>query len=186
MEKKSNLTQKSKRTSLKIADHKEIVERLYNAIWICKVGHFNETEALDFINSGELGYYEQTEQEIKDNIKTPLKITRTTYYNYKSTLESPGYQTKQVFNLIREEFITEIIQRFKLFKALEAESLRALQKEEVPYKKQLIINGIFKNSPYTTSLLDIIKNILDHNKMPFPKNIEVAQIVEEQNAASAL
>lgn len=107
--KKIKPNKKSKRTSLKIADHKEIVERLYDIIWICKVGYFNETEALDFINSGELGYYEQTEQEIKDNVKTPMKITRTTYYNYKSTLESHGYQTKQVFNLIREEFMTEII-----------------------------------------------------------------------------
>ena len=183
MEKKSNQTKKSKRISLKIADHKEIVERLYNAIWICKVGHFDETEALNFINSGELGYYEQTEQEIEDNVKVPIKITRTTYYNYKSTLESPGYQTKQVFNLIREEFMTEIIQRFKLFKALEAESLRALKNEEVPYKKQLIINGIFRNSPYTLSLLDVIKQIVERNKMPFPENIEVAKILEEQSTA---
>lgn len=29
--------------------------------------------------------------------------------------------------------------------------------------------------------MDIIKNIVDHNKMSFPKNIEVAKILEEQN-----
>lgn len=181
MKKKANLIKKYKRTCLKIADHQELVERLFNAIWICRIGNFNETEALAFINSGELGCYEQTEQEIKDNVRTPITITRTTYYNYKSTLESTAYQTNHVFKLIREEFLTEIIQRFKLFKTLEAESLRALKQENDSYKKQLIINGIFKNSPYTTSLLDIIKSIVEHKKMPFPKNPEVQKILEQQN-----
>jgi len=85
------------------------MKRLYNAIWISKIGRLNETEALDFINSGELGYYQQTEQEIKDNVQFPIKITRTTYYKYKSTLESPEYQTKQVFKLFRDEYMTEIM-----------------------------------------------------------------------------
>lgn len=185
MKHKSNLEKISKRTSLRIADHKEITERLYNAIWICKVANLSETEALDFINSGELGFYDQTEQEIVNNVRVSIKITRTTYYKYKSILESPEYQTKQVFKLFRDDYVTEIIQRFKFFKMLESESFRSLKEETDPYKKQLIINGIFKNSPYTTSLLDIIKNIIDHNKMPFPKNIDVIKILEEQNVASA-
>lgn len=170
MRHKSNLAKFSKRTSLRISDHKEITERLYNAIWICKIGNLNESEALDFINSGELGFYEQNEQEIKDNVKVPIKITRTTYYKYKSALESPEYQTKEAFKLFRDEYVSEVIQRFKLLKELEAESLRALRKEEDPYKKQLIINGIFRNSPFTTSLMDTIHHILKHNKMPFPQN----------------
>ncbi|EPA06868.1 hypothetical protein [Candidatus Nitrosarchaeum limnium] len=180
MTQKLNLVKISKRTSLKIADHKEISERLYNAIWICKVGNLSETEALDFINSGELGYYEQTEQEITNNVKVPITITRTTYYKYKSFLESPEYQTKQVFKLFRDEYVTEIIQRFKFFKTLEAESLRSLKQETDPYKKQLIINGIFKNSPFTTSLMDEVFHMLKYKKMPFSQNEQTQRILEEQ------
>lgn len=184
MKQKSNLEKISKRTSLRITDHKEISERLFNAIWICKVGNLSETEALDFINSGELGYYTQTEQEIINNVKVPIKITRTTYYKYKSILESPEYQTKQVFKLFRDDYVTEIIQRFKFFKMLEAESLRSLKKETEPYKKQLIINGIFENSPYATSLMDVVFQMLKYKKMPFPKNVEVQRILNEQNFLS--
>jgi hypothetical protein len=170
-----------KRTSLRIADHKEITERLYHAIWICKFGRLSESESLDFINSGELGHYEQTEQEIKDDVSVPIKITRTTYYKYKSILESPEYQTKEAFKIFRDEYLTEIIQRFKLFQELEAESLKALQKEEDPYKKQLIINGMFRNSPYATSLMDTAYHMLKYKKMPFPENEGAQKILEEQN-----
>ncbi len=181
MKEKSSPVIISKRTSLRIADHEEIVERLYNAIWICKIGNLSEAEALDYVNSGELGHYEQTEQEIKNNVKVPIKITRTTYYKYKSILESPEYQTKQTFKLFRDEYVSEIIQRFKLFKTLEAESLRSLKQETDPYKKQLIINGIFKNSPFTTSLMDEAYHMLKYKKMPFFNNNLTQDMQEDQN-----
>lgn len=160
-------------------DQQEL-ERLYNAIWICKIGNFNPTEALAFINSGELGYKKQTKQDAKEQRLVPVVISQATYYRYKKILESPEYQTREVFKIFREEYVSEVISRFKLFKRLEAMSLKALESEDDPHKRQLIINGIFRNSPYTTSLMDIIKQIVERNKMPFPKNPEVEKILTKE------
>lgn len=156
------------------------IAKLLDAIWICKIGNYNEAEALAFINSGEIGYQQQTKKDIEERSFRPITIGPATYYKYKAILESPEYQTKELFKIFREEYMSEIVSRFKLFKSLEAKSIRALEQEDDPHKKQLIINGIFKNSPYTTSLMDIIKKIIERNKMPFPENPEVKKILEKE------
>ena len=157
------------------------IDRLHNAIWICKIGNFNETEALAFINSGEIGYEKKTiENENGTKSYKPIVVSASTYYRHKKTIESPEYQTKEVFKIFRDEYVSEIISRYKLFKSLEAKSLKALESESDAHKQQLIINGIFKNSPYTTSLMDIIKQIVERNKMPFPKNAEVEKILKQE------
>ena len=156
------------------------IEKLKDCIWICRIGKFNDSEALAFINSGELGYLKQTEEDIKERRLKPKEVSLSTYYRYLKEVESAEYQTRELFKIFREEYMAEIISRFKLFKDLEAKSIRALEQEDDPHKKQLIINGIFRNSPYTTSLMDIIKQIIERNKMPFPKNPEVEKILERE------
>ena len=158
----------------------EQTAKLHNAIWICKIGNFNLDEAMAFINSGELGYKKQTADDVKNQKLRPITVSLSTYYRNRRLIESPEHQTREVFKIFREEYVAEIISKFKLFKALEAKSIKALEEESNPHKRQLIINGIFRNSPYTLSLLDVIKQIVERNKMPFPKNPEVQKILVEK------
>lgn len=168
------------RKAFAIKKHPDVQRKLMDAIWMCKIGNFNYTEALAYINSGELGYFDQSDEEKKNNQHVPITIGQTTYYEYVKLVESPEYQTKEAFRIFREEYLAEIIKRFKLFQQLEAKSFKALEAEGDPHKQQLIINGIFRNSPYTTSLMDIIKKIIEKNKMPFPDNPEVKKILEQE------
>lgn len=176
---------KTPKMDRKLVIDDEMAERIYNAIWICKIGNLNPTEALAFINSGEIGYKKQTDEDIREKRFRPIEISESTYFRYKKQLESPEFQTKEVFKIFREEYLAEIVSRFKLFKRLEAKSMKALETEDDPHKQQLIINGIFRNSPYTTSLMDIIKQIVERNKMPFPKNAEVEKILQKEGVTKS-
>jgi len=171
---------KTNRKTYKIKGSPEIIAKLQNCLWLCRIGNFSETESLAFINSGELGYFPQTKEEKEQNKFTPITIGVSTYYERKAEIESPEYQTHEMFKIFREEYVAELISRFKLFKELEARSFKALQSESDPHKQQLIINGMFRNSPYTTSLMDIIKNIIERKKMPFSGNPNVIKILEQK------
>ena len=176
--KKVRTVKKKTRAAWKIADNPEVQKKLLDCLWITAVGRFSETEALAYINSGELGYYPQTKEEETEGKFTPITIGHTTYHEYKTVKEDPIYQTKEAVRLFRDEYIDKIISRFKMFEVLEAKSFKALESETQPHRQQMIINGMFRNSPYLTSLLDIIKQVIERNMMPFPDNPGVIKILE--------
>jgi len=142
-------------------------KHLLDLIWLCKMGNFTEEESLTFINSGELGFHKPSKNEKKESLKKPLTISHATYFRYVKIIESPSYLFEEIYKMVREEYISEIVKRWHLFHHLEAKSIRALNSEKDPLKQQLIINGIFKNSVYITSFMDIMRNIVERNKLPY-------------------
>jgi len=141
-------------------------KKLFDLIWLCKIGNFSEEESLTFINSGELGYQKHIQNEKKKSIKKPLTISLATYYRYKKIIESSEYLFKEIYKMARAEYISGIVNRWHLYQHLEAESIRALNSEKDPLKQQLIINGIFKNSVYITSLMDTIRYTVEEHNLP--------------------
>lgn len=145
----------------------ETEARLESVVSLCDAADLSTEESMAIINNGALGYRKRTEEQLKNNEPVvPLTIGYNAYWKFKKLVRDPEYQKDQILKMRGETFMKDI-RTFKiLMEELIKRSIKNLLAEPDPEKNQRIINGITRNLPYYSNYSDVVKRMIEKNKIP--------------------
>jgi hypothetical protein len=146
---------------------------LEQQIRLTRAANLKPKEAIQYLNSGNLGYTDEPLLHRDGTIQTddrgnpkyrPNTIDIGTYYNWLKKIEDPLRDWAKIDLLIKFEGVKALNDTISMFHELRAQELRNLWRETDTVKKQMIINSIYRNSVFLPAFIDGLKTYLENNK----------------------
>lgn len=140
----------------------EQIIRLKNIIRYCDFGNFTTENALKYINSGILGYYNK---KGSDGRPIPIVISERTYYRYKEETRNVIETRKEFLYFVRERYEIEMRNVLEVLREFFALTQQNLYQEKTPRDRQFIINSMIRNLPLYTQYLEAIRILVEKDKL---------------------
>lgn len=133
-----------------------VESRLKDLVRLCEFGRFSTEYALQYINSGILGYKTLK----KGEAPKPITISQATYFRIKADNSNALGITNELTEFAKFGYVVEIRQILGTLRELQAVSADNLAREKDPSKRQRIVDSITKNIPAYTQYIDILTKMI--------------------------
>jgi len=156
-------------------------QRIIDLITVTQATSQSDIVALSYINSGLLGFKTDKQNKVLKDVNgkpIPITISKKTFYKYKPfaydvnlAFDTMTEFAKKGYTIMMEQFRKEMLHLHQL----SFDNLSRCPLDE-PVNRQRIISSIVKDVlPGVLALCDIIKDIIERNKMPKPEKDAISQ-----------
>lgn len=140
-------------------------EILKNAIWATEAFHFPPGKALELINSGMLGFKQNSDGTLKLDKKTkkqiPITVSRATFFKYKSEKDEESEVYKRLSTFALSGYSVFLVGFQKELEFLHSMTAEILISEKDPMKKLHVIDVLIsKIIPTQSAFADILRHMV--------------------------